>query len=108
MKIVYLTFDNENRLVEITLIKSYTGSNSLQDVFADEKKIDPNLSNLFGRQTGKIDINTSKELKIGRVWETNNVTVKSYAEDYGLNQGTDLKISITDNEYTRNNIKSGF
>jgi hypothetical protein len=105
---INLTFDNENRLVEITLIKSYSGSNSLQDAFADSKKVDPNLINLFGKQSGIIDINTSAELKLGRVWKTNKVTIKSYAEDYGMSNGTDLKITISDNDFIQQTIKSGF
>ncbi len=105
---IALSFDNNQHLVEITLIKSYSGSNSLQDAFADASKIDPNLINLFGKQTGIIDINTTTELKLGRVWKTNNVTVKSYAEDYGMNNGTDLKITITDNNFIQQTIKSGF
>lgn len=105
---ITLSFDNNQRLVEITLIKSYSGSNSLQDAFADASKIDPNLINLFGKQTGVIDINTTAELKLGRVWKTNNVTVKSYAEDYGMGNGTDLKVTITDNLFIQQSIKSGF
>ncbi|MBP6478009.1 MAG: WG repeat-containing protein [Chitinophagaceae bacterium] len=105
---ITLSFDNNHRLVEITLIKSYSGSNSLQDAFADASKIDPNLINLFGKQTGIIDINTTAELKLGRVWKTNSVTVKAYAEDYGMGNGTDLKVSITDNLFIQQSIKSGF
>lgn len=105
---INLTFDKTLRLVEITLVKSYSGSNSLQDAFSDTKKVDPNLIGLFGSQTGIININTSEELKLGRVWRKNKVTIKSYAEDYGMNNGTDLKITISDNDYIDQTIKSGF
>ena len=51
---------------------------------------------------------TPAELKLGRVWKTNSVTVKAYAEDYGMGNGTDLKVSITDNLFIQQSIKSGF
>jgi hypothetical protein len=105
---ITLLFDNNHLLIEIILIKSYSGSNSMQDAYADARKIDPNMKNLFGKQTGIIDINTTAELKLGRVWKSNNVTVKAYTEDYGMGNGTDLKVTITDNIFIQQSIKSGF
>lgn len=91
-----LTFNNRDQLVEIILIKKYSGANSLKYAFEDAAHIDPDLITILGKQTGIIDISNRDELKVGRLWKRNLVTVKSYGENYGL-YDTDLKVSITDN-----------
>lgn len=105
---ILLTFNKSDQLVDITLIKSYRNSTSMEDAFDDSKNLDPYFNNLFGKPIGKVDVNTSKELKLGRVWGNSRITVKQFVEDYGISNGSDLKITITDNNFVRQQINQGF
>lgn len=105
---ILLTFNKFNLLIDITIIKFYRNSTSLEEAIDDSRNLDPNFTNLFGRPTGKVNVNTSEEYKIGRVWSNSRITVKQYVEDYGMSNGSDLKITITDNDFIRQQNNQGF
>ncbi len=94
--------------MDISIIKSYKNSTSLENAIDASKNLDSYFNNLFGRPTGKVDVNTSEELKIGRVWSNSRITVKQYVEDYGISNGSNLKISITYNDFIRQKLNQGF
>ena len=96
---IYLSFDANQELVEIKLVKYYFGRSSYGNSIAALDNIEPKLKTLFGNHTG------SKET--AKIWEMKNITVLSDAVPRDLDN-TELEVTLTSNSFRKKSILSGF
>jgi hypothetical protein len=105
---ILLTFDKNETLVTIMLHKFYKGNNSLNNAIENSKGLNEKFKALFGNASSKIDVSTTKDMQLGLFWLGLSINLKSYIDDYGITNGTDVKVVITDNKFATDLFNSGF